>query len=89
MACAVVSQQHFVLIFHADARVHLRKDKSAKAAHCQVLSALQAAFSNGHVDRGITHKYGSVEFLSKHFHSPFLIFCERCCKKSFLDGITH
>lgn len=46
MVCAVVSSQHFVLIFHADAKMHLRVDKSAKAAHCQVLSALQVAFSN-------------------------------------------
>lgn len=29
--------------------------------------------THGHVDRGITHKYGSVEFLSKHIDSLFLI----------------
>lgn len=41
-------------------------------------------------DREIIHEYGSIELLSQRILSPFLIsFCEWCCKKGSLDGITH
>lgn len=43
-----------------------------------------------HVVREIIREYGSAELLSEHILSLFLIyFCEWCCKKSFLDGISH
>lgn len=43
-----------------------------------------------HVDREIIREWGSIELLSEHSLSPFLIsFCEWRSKKSFPDGITH
>lgn len=75
MVCAVVSLQRFVLILHADARMHLRMDKSAKAAHCQVLTALQAAFSNwspmGMWTEGLLTSMAQWSF-SLNIFAPFL-----------------
>lgn len=77
---------------------HRRKDALEDGWKCKscslpstecIAGCLFQLVTHGHVDRGIIHKYGSVELLSKHIHSLFLIFCEQCCKKSFLGGITH